>query len=437
LLSSGHDLIVRLESPFETDFTAYSVSTTGAKNHPQSPFDANGVALVPGCPSGSITVNVHDPEGGQVALSDFFDEGAEWSVAFPLHVGTDLTLELQADEHVRPQACQVSATCALRDGRRVTRDYLFAADEPAHLGLVPGDAVALILQSGDGTVLARHGFALNGGVQVETVRLDATSLTLRLVDGNGEPVRSATAWISSPKQSTSSESSTDWEGRATFEGVVGDPLRLSVMTSRGGFHGDLEVRRSRGDEEQVVVVDTTSAVAVKLVDGDEPVSGVKLWLMDPLHGSILSAQWPDSHGVARWSDLGKGTYRLIGHVPGRWRIDTSVRAQSPNAPPVEVPFRRVGELRVFAHDVAGKPMPGVEISLHSAELDESVATWIADGRATSSTGSLHTASDGVLVLAGLPAGTYSWSSAASPSKQGSVSVVGSDRVDLDVPVASN
>jgi DNA-binding beta-propeller fold protein YncE len=49
------------------------------------------------------------------------------------------------------------------------------------------------------------------------------------------------------------------------------------------------------------------------------------------------------------------------------------------------------------------------LELESFEFQTSVATWIAEGRVTSSTGSLATDVQGRLSLTGLPRGTYAWS----------------------------
>ena len=176
-----------------------------------------------------------------------------------------------------------------------------------------------------------------------------------------------------------------------------------------GYHyGVLVEVRSLSEEPIEIVFAPDRSIELQLMDGVDPLASVSCLPVEERGFARLSPTSSDATGLVRWTAIGAGRFTVQIRQPGFWPTDAGVEALPPGQR-TEVQVRRLGDLDVSLERTSGGSTAGVVLELESLEFQVSVATWVADGRVTSSTGSLAADAQGRLGLTGLPRGTYAWS----------------------------
>lgn len=176
-----------------------------------------------------------------------------------------------------------------------------------------------------------------------------------------------------------------------------------------GYHFGLPVEVPSLSAEPIeIVLAPDRTIELQLLDDAEPLPSLSCLPIEEHRFSRLPMASSDAAGLVRWMAVGAGRFRVQIRQPGYWPTDAEVEALPPGQR-TEVQVRRLGDLDVTVTRVAGGSTAGVALELESLEFGVPVATWLADARVTSSTGSLTKDRQGRLSLTGLPRGKYGWS----------------------------
>ena len=185
-----------------------------------------------------------------------------------------------------------------------------------------------------------------------------------------------------------------------------ETLRAFLFHPTLGVAYDIEIRvPTSPDVVSEVVLDASYAISARLLDRSEVVQGVRIWirhLKSPLGRPFRS---PDSKGEVMWTGIGEGMYELRASAPGYWSVTSHVEAERGKPNPVDIQFRRTGDLEVLLEDSVGKPVVGLEIGLRPLDQDGVPSEWVAEQRVNAPTG-LASGQDGRVVFQGLPRGLY-------------------------------
>jgi hypothetical protein len=199
------------------------------------------------------------------------------------------------------------------------------------------------------------------------------------------------------------------DGQCSVAGLITGPYRAYMdHPGRGYDLGKLVDVPPYSEDPIEIVFSPENAIELQLMDGLDPLPAVSCRLVEDHVSYTLPAAASDATGVVCWKAIGSGRFRVQVQQAGLWPPDASVEAL-PAGQRTEVQVRRLGDLDVSLARASGGSTAGMVLELESFEFQTSVATWIAEGRVTSSTGSLATDVQGRLSLTGLPRGTYAWS----------------------------
>jgi hypothetical protein len=197
----------------------------------------------------------------------------------------------------------------------------------------------------------------------------------------------------------------DGDGHAVFMGVPWEEVLVHATEPAVGTAIAVVTLDAIGLTQHELVLSGGSQLLVRVADSGVPVAGTAVRL-HPLARSIFIAErQTGADGLATWNRIQPGDYQVSIDHPGIWPTWHAFSYDG-SAEPVEVPVMRLGGLRVQVRDAQGAPLPDLPITVHSQELGENVAGWIAGHRVISKPPTLHTDLQGQVLLEGLPRGPY-------------------------------
>jgi hypothetical protein len=200
---------------------------------------------------------------------------------------------------------------------------------------------------------------------------------------------------------------------------VGGCSRLLFGVRKGATHYGIEVELGAdGSRTEVIRLEPTASVRIRLVDGEDPLAGVACWLQEEASGWPLPLHPTNAAGIAVWDELRVSTYRAILSGQGLWHTEALVLPANESDAVVPIQVRRVGALEIQVRNAAGLPVAGLPLELESAEFHETASSWLAQGRIGGPAGGLVTDGQGEIALSGLPRGSYLWSADAGGGPAG-------------------
>jgi hypothetical protein len=157
------------------------------------------------------------------------------------------------------------------------------------------------------------------------------------------------------------------------------------------------------DDVVEVVLDASSALRARILDGSEPLAGIGIHLYNRTGAFLLGYFASDDSGRVESGPLAGGEYLAVIRQPGVWGCERVLTAGS-DEHVIQIP--RLGDLRVRVETAFGAPAAGIEIGLWSEQFERDVSDWVRDGLVPEPPGGLRTDSLGEVTVAGLPHGAY-------------------------------
>jgi hypothetical protein len=157
--------------------------------------------------------------------------------------------------------------------------------------------------------------------------------------------------------------------------------------------------------EQEFVLAAGGSIELVVTDGKELLADVTTRLETPSGMALTSPRDTSADGRVIYAPLGEGRYRIVCRRSDCWTVvaEFELAADAEIAPRVTLP--RLAKLELLVRSAEGTPLVGAEVELVHTAFGGSVRTWLEEGRVQ---GTLRTAQDGQLTLAGLPSGHYAW-----------------------------
>jgi len=333
--------------------------------------------------------------------------GEPWDLKFDLRSGPDLTVKYIGEEELEWATAYLSHYDSY--GRWVTTGMSLSGRRQGHVfGVQPGP-VQVQLEDRNTGRKAHTQFILGADEESRVVELALSErrTKLHIQDAHGAPVAGLSVniqLIGIP--SYLSIEGTDAEGVVRFFGLDPGPYYASAGGPGGGLvMWAIDVP---AEDKQAVelVFDPSHEVAIRFVEQGEPRPGLTGALRFELGGMTFGTQASsDGDGRMRFDKLGLGRYVVTVSAPGLLPFELHAKAGAGELVH-EVFSQTDATLRVIHED--GSAAKGVELSLVHQGLGIDLATGLAKGWLSSSTGSLITGPDGSLTLKGLPRGEYAW-----------------------------
>ncbi len=404
------ELVVRLQGQAGVDSSAYEVDLGYGEQHPAVTFDAQGIARFEEVDPGPVAVSIYPPEFGRLTFQYVLETGREWVLDVPLDTGRSLSVrvEREGDEPLQ-EGMWVGLSYSARPDREMQCFQSLPPDgKVTFVGLEGSAAVVEVVGPDFGKLAVRCVDLAAEGATDAVLRLDPTRRTIRFVDRSRQPLANTAVQVRTPGNPTGwgVTQVTDNAGVIVLEGLQMRSAAAYVSTPEF-YANDVPIPLDGPRNETVeVVIDVAGHFDLQLVDGDVALAGVGAALSRELEGLTLIRSVSDPRGHVEFDSLTPGSYQVRVDAPGYWRAQIGVDARV-DSPRYVLQVRRLGTIR-FAIESAGFSPAGARLELVSDEYGESVSDWLAAARISSSSGSMATDADGVLVLYGLPHGEYSW-----------------------------
>ncbi len=434
-LFRARDALIVLLADGEVDFAAYSALAVGDRFHPARPFSTEGVLALEACSPGRTKLEILHPDGGlQRQMLDFV-AGDEWIFEIPVRTGAELAVVLEdsVPDSIEGWSVEVSWK-ALPNERTASFRYLpLGADRTARAsGLAPGPVVVTV-QDASGRVRGSAAAELEPGGSTVTVPLEAGSHTFLVVDERDHPVHEAEVHITRPDGEGGwyQFGFTDEDGRCTFEGLPFEEVAVGVIHPALGQQFGEIVDVGSGSVPTLLRLGAREELELRLMAGTVPAEGIRV-LIDDITGTYIVADLSSGpEGLVRVPAVGKGSYQLRTAHPGIWPRTVQIRTGLRAADQM-VRIYPMGALEARASTSGNQPLPGVEIELVHVELGGSLRDWLDQGMVAVQGGGTATDQMGMLVIEGIPAGTYRWRAIlqASPVEEGEILVQGGSRTVL-------
>jgi hypothetical protein len=184
-------------------------------------------------------------------------------------------------------------------------------------------------------------------------------------------------------------------------------IYISAQHNQYGSKSDVEVDLEHWNSEDTleIVLDPSAAIAVRLLDGAQPVVAANLRFLGPQSHHILGIFSTDANGVARHGPVSPGTYLVSVEQPGVWLTEQLVEAGDADHP-VDVQVRRIGGLELRLTSSSQQSTAGLSVELESAESGATLTDWVRRGLVQVPGGALVTDASGLAHVAGIPHGDY-------------------------------
>ncbi len=411
-LTRRRTLELRLLAQGAENLGDYFAQVDNRQNIPRVSFQADGVALIEGVDPGHVGIFVFSPDlMERQELWTNLEADRDWVYNVSFDSGRRLLIRVVDDGGAAlPETLYIFANYLSNNKVRTARVRQLGDDGTVTMGGIEGDYVTVDVWDSNYRQLAavRRPLMPSGSSEV-VVRLSLPERKIRFVDKNGQPLTSTQVIFVMPGDDTGwgPELTTNAAGECTLNGVEADLLFAEVRTAEGAHALGLRVPLDGPPEETVqVVVETGAGVQLRLLDGNEAVTGIRVKFSLWETGLPLMGRLSDETGLTILDDISVGSLIAFVDAPGYWPSHSKVEATySPTETIMQV--RRTGSIEVVVTR-GGVPVAGAAVELVSDEFGESASAWLSGGRIRSDANGVTTDSSGSSRLFGLPNGSYGW-----------------------------
>ncbi|MCY2958546.1 MAG: carboxypeptidase-like regulatory domain-containing protein [Planctomycetota bacterium] len=435
-MSRPSAITVRLLVPPDDDVANWLVSLDGTPNIPPRPFSLGGSITFSDLLVGGYSVRLE--RGGDLAISKnvLTPPASHAVVVFDLTGGRTLEVEVVSDQGSHDLDDCWLQVLGYDDSFSECTVRLQAIP---HSGIVRMGSVSerrlhmTVLRGSGETLASRIVSDEERSAQRVVLRIKSDPKSVRIVGPKREPLSDLAVRIGSPKIGWFDTVNSNSAGIVTIDGMSNESIDMSIQRppQGGGLVRDLRLL----DEGTEVVFDTSARLTFQVMDGVEPLSGVRVWIRD---GQGLGATFPSlvtgSDGVARGEGYMAQEFQGEIRQVGVWPSTFLVQATTTESPRI-VQARRLGSA-LLKSARSGLALAGVRIQVEAEEFATTVDPWIATGAVTASSPSCTTDLHGQVRLDGLPRGPYRWTVTLEDGTEvgGRFDVLPQRRVDVDVIV---
>ena len=433
-LTRAQALLVRLTGSVLNEYSAYSASVGDSEE--LVTFNSQGEANYPAVKPGLTWITIYAPDGSVFYLTERLQLGQDWLVEIPVNTGNQVRVEVRNPDGSKPDAGMwAGVSFARQDGVCVHRYLKLNEEGRAEFSCVPAGSIYIDIVDSSFQQQAQQPARVDpSGVTVVPVALVKNVHTVRFVDVQGAPVVARTVFFRLPGDPLPWGFSVtpDANGVVKVRGFDA-PVVLATLMMTDAVASDLPVELGLGGEEPIeVVVDASSRLELRLLDGDHPLTGIRAFLRRWKGGQMVVNSLSDASGDVDFHHVAQGGYIVEVNLPGYWPTVLEVEA-SPEVPSYVMQVRRLGSLQVVVSR-DGAPLAQAGIELRSEEFDVSLSEWVSQGRVEVSSPDLASNSKGEIVVHGIPHGNYKWTARSPEGTQRSGEVLVRPREMTTLPV---
>ncbi len=272
-------------------------------------------------------------------------------------------------------------------------------------GIPPG-GIGVTLYDGQGRIVgSARGRQLPQGGTIEVIAGD-TSTTFHVVDPEGNPVSDAEVHVYGPGGESGwfEYGKTDSSGYWTCPSIPFESALCGAVQSRFGMVFGMPVERGSLVN---IVLDAELEVALRLLQGAEPQSGIQVRLLGAQDTYLIGHAASDGQGEVHFPFLGEGSYHLFVDHPGYLPADYLIEAAT-LAEPTPFQVYELGDIDVEVRKLGGAPVQGAHLEFRHEELGVSVSVWEETSLVEATPAGLITDASGKLYVKGVPRGAYHW-----------------------------
>src|SRR5688500_19035336 len=166
----------------------------------------------------------------------------------------------------------------------------------------------------------------------------------------------------------------------TFGGLGMKQVFINVQHNQYGVRSDVEVDLENWKSEEILEIelDPSATIAVRLVDGKEPVPAASVRILAPASHHILGVFTSDANGLVRYGPVTPGSYLVSVEQPGVWLTQQVVEAGDKDQHR-DVQVRRLGDLALRLESSSEQAVEGICVELESVESGAKLSDWIESG----------------------------------------------------------
>ena len=420
-LSRPQKLRIELVSSEPVPETGLYLGTTanGQRGVPFTRFPPNGILEFEDVAPGYHTIWLGWPGGdGELAVDTVrLSPGREWVISLPFEQPEPVIVKIVTEEgrDLPPEAAlvlryrnSIGGTNHVYMGDLCNRLHIPDPKRIEVPRVFSDDVTVEVFHTWDTSRVyaSVHERFAPGEPRIIRVPLFGPKLEVRVVDGQGKPVRGARVSAIGPDGLLRANEFLRADSTASFQGLSFERVSIFARHDRLGISAPTVVELSSTEDTFVELeFDFDDDLVVRLMDGSKPIAGAPLTLGAPSPPMNLSSRSTDSDGRAIWERLGHGTYRIKSMPANCWSVAETFEFDGDQKPRI-LQVRRLANLSIEVLDADGQGVAGMALDLHSADFDTAVSTWVADNRVQSSTGAVVTGEDGTVLLSHLPRGAY-------------------------------
>lgn len=406
-LFKGRDLRVRVAGLEGEALSGATVQVWGTSDRAPIALDSNGTAVFEDLPLGlyNVWLSAGDDRSWNRPYFLTSDHDQELFFSAAGNLALDLAF-VDFEGRSRPWKGWVVALPVGVSTREPRRYYWVEGDtEFTMRGLEYSEVIVRTIDAAGAFHGEVHCVASAGTATRVDIRIDDNPAQVLVVDRMGEPI-SGVEVIAQNQGCGRNDSST---GVTNTDGVVQlavsdtEPLLVWLRHWKHGDVAGVPVFFPSDGSRPRLVMDGTGIIRAKLRCESEPLVGVSVVLEEATMGVALSIRAPDSGGRVEFRDIGPGKFRLRVEGPGLWPVHIPLESQRVAGSWVEVDVLKTCDLDLELRSETSEAIQSLEI-LHT-KLDESVTSWLRDGRAT---GILRLQPSSPWTLHGVASGSYTW-----------------------------
>jgi hypothetical protein len=383
----------------------FELETSGNTHLERTAFRSDGVISIPSASPGLVEMRLHMPGGDYLDANHVLHPGADWEVVIDLQSSRTVHVSVRCTDETPTEGMWLGASFKSASGAMRRRYVPIAPDGIGKIDYVEGAVITVDVLEPSVNGVQRHAsrtFELDAqGESHFEVLVSGKSETLRILDGNGQPVANALVVVSAVVNSTNWFDSGNSDRNGLFRVRDTSVGRLSVAVAHpvsGWVSGVLLDEAHNGGEFVDVIFDPHETLQLELTDNGEPVVGATVTLL--LGGAPFAMErgTTDHEGAVTWS-------------PVSVQQPLQVEISGPGIWPETHKIPGVGrhEVEVLSTGSAAFVLPGPEWALVKLSSSRgSAVDYLQGGRVRTSTGSNYCDEEGAMRIDGLPVGKYAW-----------------------------
>ena len=414
VLTRESHLDVRFSTGNDSDWSGHFVEIFGCSSTtPVLYLNEDGGARFEGVTAGRPTIRLYSPLGLPVWVQTQAITGSgPWELAFDLQDGHSVEVHVPNVETYGLGKLYVSVMSAENSSTARSRYMPLDPDTGVCLfeGIPAGTHSVFLLGPALERLACERVTVLADQITQVSIEPGDLNLSVSLTDSQGQPMAQVEISASPPGEAGASiySSYTDQEGLADLGMVPFQNGFLTIVdnaTDSCMSHVPFSIA---GDPSPISVTwDAPIAFAIRIADRGQPIVGAQVTIDLVEEPNLLFYGSSGSQGEVHFGQVSDTQYAVSSSSSWLWPEVKIIRPT--HTGPVDVEFRRRGDLRLQLRTVTGEGLAGVPVELGSVEFStESVATWFAGGFVKTGAGGLQTDHMGELSVTGLPNGKFTW-----------------------------